>query len=196
MCGIAGIVGRNPENKIALERMLEKQTHRGPDAKGMWSGEEVCLGHNRLSILDLSEAANQPFFSSCGRFVIVFNGEIYNYLELKQSLDYPFRTKSDTEVLLAMYLKYRDNMINYLNGMFAFAIWDMEEKQLFAARDRFGVKPFYYSMVQYQFVFASEIKTLFAAGVHQRLNEEVWADYFVHGSYGYPEETFSKTFTN
>lgn len=192
MCGIAGIVGRNPENKVALERMLEKQSHRGPDAKGMWSGEEVYLGHNRLSILDLSEAANQPFFSNCGRFVIVFNGEIYNYLELKQSLDYQFRTKSDTEVLLAMYIKYRDKMINYLNGMFAFAIWDKEKKQLFAARDRFGVKPFYYSMVQSQFVFASEIKTLFAAGVSQTLNEEVWADYFVHGSYGYPEETFFK----
>ncbi|MEN2281267.1 asparagine synthase (glutamine-hydrolyzing) [Algoriphagus sp. SE2] len=192
MCGIAGIVGRNPENETLLARMLEKQTHRGPDAKGIWSGEEVCLGHNRLSILDLSEAANQPFISNCGRFVIVFNGEIYNYLELKQSLDYRFRTKSDTEVLLAMYIKYGDKMIYYLNGMFAFSIWDIQEKQLFAARDRFGVKPFYYSMFQTQFLFASEIKTLFAAGVNQTLNEEVWADYFVHGSYGYPEETFFK----
>ena len=192
MCGIAGIVGNNPENRLVLARMLEKQTHRGPDSQGVWSGEDVSLGHNRLSILDLSEAANQPMISDCGRFVIVFNGEIYNYLELKQSLDYPFKTKSDTEVLLAMYIKLKDKMINYLNGMFAFAIWDIQERKLFAARDRFGVKPFYYSFVQGQFLFGSEIKTLLAGGVKDAPNEVVWADYFVHGSYGFPEETFFK----
>lgn len=192
MCGIAGIVGNNPENRLVLARMLEKQKHRGPDSQGVWSGEDVSLGHNRLSILDLSEAANQPMISDCGRFVIVFNGEIYNYLELKQSLDYPFKTKSDTEVLLAMYIKLKDKMINYLNGMFAFAIWDIQERKLFAARDRFGVKPFYYSFVQGQFLFGSEIKTLLAGGVKDAPNEVVWADYFVHGSYGFPEETFFK----
>ena len=192
MCGIAGIVGRNPENKLVLARMLDKQKHRGPDAQGTWSEDEVCLGHNRLSILDLSEAANQPMVSNCGRFVIIFNGEVYNYLELKQNLDYTLRTKSDTEVVLAMYIKYKENMINYLNGMFAFAIWDLQEKELFAARDRFGVKPFYFSMLENQFLFSSEIKTLLAAGVNNAPNEEVWADYFVHGTYGYPEETFFK----
>ena len=192
MCGIAGIVGRNPENKLVLARMLDKQKHRGPDAQGIWSEDEVCLGHNRLSILDLSEAANQPMISNCGRFVIIFNGEVYNYLELKQNLDYSLRTKSDTEVVLAMYIKYKENMINYLNGMFAFAIWDLQEKELFAARDRFGVKPFYFSMLENQFLFASEIKTLLEAGVNNAPNEEVWADYFVHGTYGYPEETFFK----
>lgn len=192
MCGIAGIVGSNPENKLILARMLDKQKHRGPDAQGSWSDDKVCLGHNRLSILDLSEAANQPMISNCGRFVIVFNGEVYNYLELKQSLDYRFRTKSDTEVLLAMYIKYKESMINYLNGMFAFAIWDRQEKELFAARDRFGVKPFYFSMLENQLFFASEIKTLLVAGVSSAPNEVVWADYFVHGSYGYPEETFFK----
>ncbi|NVK50395.1 MAG: asparagine synthase (glutamine-hydrolyzing), partial [Cyclobacteriaceae bacterium] len=190
MCGIAGIVGKNPENKVLLAKMLDKQKHRGPDARGIWSTEEVFLGHNRLSILDLSVAANQPMFSNCGRFVIIFNGEIYNYLELKQSLDYSFRTKSDTEVLLAMYIKYQEKMLNHLNGMFAFAIWDIQEKKLFAARDRFGVKPFYYSTLQDQFLFASEIKTLLAAGVSDAPNDVVWADYFVHGSYGFPEETF------
>lgn len=190
MCGIAGIVGKNPENKVLLAKMLDKQKHRGPDSQGIWSAEEVFLGHNRLSILDLSVAANQPMFSNCGRFVIIFNGEIYNYLELKQSLDYSFRTKSDTEVLLAMYIKYQDKMLNHLNGMFAFAIWDIQEKKLFAARDRFGVKPFYYSIDKSQFLFASEIKTLLASGVSNAPNEEVWADYFVHGSYGFPEETF------
>lgn len=192
MCGIAGIVGKNPENKFVLARMLEKQKHRGPDSHGVWSVEEVSLGHNRLSILDLSEAANQPMISNCGRFVIVFNGEIYNYLELKQSLDYPFRTKSDTEVLLAMYIRHKDKMLDYLNGMFAFAIWDKQEKTLFAARDRFGVKPFYFSFVQEQFLFASEIKALLKGGVNDAPNDVVWADYFVYGSYGYPDETFFK----
>lgn len=190
MCGIAGIVGRNPENMLVLTSMLDMQKHRGPDAQGTWADEEVFLGHNRLSILDLSEAANQPMFSNCRRFIIIFNGEIYNYIELRQTLDYSFRTKSDTEVLLAMYIKYQDKMLNYLNGMFAFAIWDIQEKKLFAARDRFGVKPFYYSFHKDQFLFASEIKTLLAAGVPNTPNEQVWADYFVHGSYGFPEETF------
>ena len=192
MCGIAGIIGRNPENKFLLARMLEKQKHRGPDATGGWSEEEVFLGHNRLSILDLSEAANQPMISNCGRYVVVFNGEIYNYLELKQSLDYSFKTSSDTEVLLAMYIKYKERMLTQLNGMFAFTIWDCQERKLFAARDRFGVKPMYYAILENQFLFASEIKTLLAGGVNDAPNEVVWADYFVHGSYGYPSETFYK----
>ncbi|MEP4375103.1 MAG: asparagine synthase (glutamine-hydrolyzing) [Algoriphagus sp.] len=192
MCGIAGIVGRNPENEVVLAKMLQKQKHRGPDAQGVWFEEECFLGHNRLSILDLSEAANQPMVSNCGRYVVVFNGEIYNYIELKQSLDYSFRTTSDTEVLLAMFIKYKDKMLQHLNGMFSFAIWDRVEKKLFAARDRFGVKPFYFSFADHQFLFASEIKTLVAAGVDAASNDVVWADYFVHGSYGYPDETFFK----
>lgn len=192
MCGIAGIVGSNPENQFLLAKMLDKQKHRGPDSQGVWFEDGICLGHNRLSILDLSEAANQPMTSICGRYILIFNGEIYNYIELKESLNYTFRTKSDTEVLLALYIKYKENMIAYLNGMFAFAIWDKQDKKLFSARDRFGVKPFYYSVVDGQFFFASEIKTLVTAGVKDAPNESVWADYFVHGSYGYPEETFFK----
>lgn len=192
MCGIAGIIGRHPENKYVLAKMLDRQKHRGPDSQGVWSGEGASLGHNRLSILDLTEAANQPMISNCGRYIIVFNGEIYNYLELKRSLDYSFRTKSDTEVLLAMYIKHKEAMLHYLNGMFAFAIWDDQEKTFFAARDRFGVKPFYFSIVEEQFLFGSEIKTLFAGGVNNTPNEVVWADYFVHGSYGFPDETFFK----
>lgn len=192
MCGIAGIVGGNPENKFILAQMLNKQIHRGPDAQGVWSNEVISLGHNRLSILDLSNAANQPMISHCGRFIIVFNGEIYNYLELKRTLDYPFKTQSDTEVLLALYIKLKDKMISFLNGMFAFAIWDNQEKKLFAARDRFGVKPFYFSFVQEQFLFASEIKTLIVGGTSDLPNVSVWADYLVHGSYGYPNESFFK----
>jgi len=192
MCGIAGIVGFNPDNKHVILRMLQRQKHRGPDYQGFWSGEGVFLGHNRLSILDLSDAANQPMISDCGRYTLVFNGEIYNYLELKKTLDYPFKNSSDTEVILALYRKYKDQMLRFLNGMYAFAIWDNVECKLFAARDRFGVKPFYYSFFKGQFYFASEIKTLLTAGISSLPNEEVWADYFVHGSYGYPEESFFK----
>lgn len=192
MCGIAGIVGFNPENSFLIKKMLEKQRHRGPDAQGIWSGNGVMLGHNRLSILDLSDAANQPMISSCGRYVLIFNGEIYNYLELKESLDYPFKTSSDSEVLLALYIKHQEKMLPFLNGMFSFAIWDLEEQKIFAARDRFGVKPFYYSVVQGQLFFASEIKSLLAVGICDSPHEEVWADYLVHGSYGYPDETFYK----
>ncbi|PSL03953.1 asparagine synthase (glutamine-hydrolyzing) [Cecembia rubra] len=192
MCGIAGIVGKHLDNKMLVQRMLDKQTHRGPDAQGIWSEEGICLGHNRLSILDLSEAANQPMISTCGRYVLVFNGEIYNYLEIKRGLDYKFRTNSDSEVILAMYIQYGTKMLDYLNGMFAFAIWDREEQLLFTARDRFGVKPFFYALHQGQFLFGSEIKSLLAAGVDPSANEVVWADYLVHGSYGYPNETFYK----
>lgn len=192
MCGIACIVGNHPDNKLLVQHMLDKQAHRGPDAQGVWSDEGIILGHNRLSILDLSKNANQPMISTCGRYVLVFNGEIYNYLELKRGLDYKFRTDSDSEVLLAMYIRYGTKMLDYLNGMFALAIWDREEQLLFAARDRFGVKPFFYAFHQGQFLFASEIKSLLAAGVDPSANEVVWADYLVHGSYGFPNETFYK----
>jgi asparagine synthase (glutamine-hydrolysing) len=190
MCGIAGILGKNVSNKQILLQMLQKQRHRGPDALVQWNQDDVFLGHNRLSILDLSEAANQPMTSACGRYTIVFNGEIYNYLELKKNLHYSFKTNSDTEVLLAMYVTFGKEMLHDLNGMFSFAIWDESEKILFAARDRFGVKPFYYAFSGGQFYFASEIKTLLQAGINSTKNETVWADYFVHGSYGLPNETF------
>jgi asparagine synthase (glutamine-hydrolysing) len=194
MCGIAGIVGNPADRNLKLRQMLDVQHHRGPDATQVWSDSHVILGHNRLSIIDLSEAANQPMVSACGRWVIVFNGEIYNYLELKKQVaDYPFRTQSDTEVLLALYRKKGAKMLDELNGMFAFAIWDHQERQLFAARDRFGVKPFYYTTDNGVLYFASEPKGLFAAGIDKTPNEVVWADYFVHGSYGYPNETFYKS---
>lgn len=191
MCGIAGIVGKHPDNKLLVQSMLDKQSHRGPDAQGSWSEEGICLGHNRLSILDLSEAANQPMISNCGRYVLVFNGEIYNYLELRRGLDYKFLTNSDSEVLLAMYIRYGTDMLNYLIGMFAFAIWDIQEQKLFAARDRFGVKPFHYSIVNKTFLFASEIKAIHATGlVKQEANEEIWATYFCNGLYDFNEQTF------
>lgn len=192
MCGIAGIVGVQPHNQHRLDAMLDKQSHRGPDAKVIWNDDKIVLGHNRLSIIDLSTTANQPMHSSCGNYVIVFNGEIYNYLEIKKELqyDYVFQTHSDTEVLLAAYIKWGKNMLDKLNGMFSFAIWNRRENMLFAARDRFGVKPFYYSVFENQFYFASEIKTVFAGGVPKKDNKKVWANYYSFGTYGLPDETF------
>ncbi|WP_299684296.1 asparagine synthase (glutamine-hydrolyzing) [uncultured Dokdonia sp.] len=191
MCGIAGIIG-NKASQTQLDAMLHAQTHRGPDDTGRYLKDGIALGHNRLAIIDLSSEANQPFFSQDKRYTIVFNGEIYNYIELKEELEptFSFKTHSDTEVLLAAYQKWGRACLSKLNGMFAFAIWDTKEQHLFAARDRFGVKPFYYTMVNDTFYFASEIKSLFAAGVSKSPSESVWASYFAYGSYGMPNETF------
>lgn len=192
MCGIAGILGANATNKVAIGNMLLAQKHRGPDALQVWEDATICLGHNRLSIIDLSEDANQPMISNCTNFVIVFNGEIYNYLEVKKQLQphYDFKTNSDTEVLLAAYIVWGKEMLPKLNGMFSFSIWNKMENLLFAARDRFGVKPFYYSFFKGQLYFASEIKALFAAGIPRQKNNKVWANYYAFGTYGLPTETF------
>lgn len=193
MCGIAGIVSPNPSVE-KMDAMLFAQKHRGPDNTSKFVSENAVLGHNRLSIIDLSEAGNQPFYSEDNRYVLVFNGEIYNYLELKEELKttYKFKTNSDTEVLLAAYLTWKENCFSKLNGMFSFAVWDTLNHTLFAARDRFGVKPFYFYKNNNEFFFASEIKTLFAAHVPKVINENVWANYLAYGSYGLPNETFWK----
>lgn len=191
MCGIAGIIGNNA-SEVVLDTMLNTQKHRGPNHTGKYIKEGIVLGHNRLSIIDLSADANQPFYSKDKRFSLVFNGEIYNYTELKKELEptFQFVTASDTEVLLAAYLEWGSDCLSKCNGMFSFAIWDAKEKTLFAARDRFGVKPFYYAIKDATFYFASEIKTLFSAGIPKITNDKVWASYFAFGSYGMPNETF------
>lgn len=198
MCGIAGIVSLSKgidERKIALHKMLKAQAHRGPDAKQDWHDTACSFGHNRLSIIDLSEEANQPMHSSCGRYVVVFNGEIYNYIEIKAALQnhFVFTTQSDTEVLLSAYIHWGKAFLDKLNGMFSIAIWDKKEQKLFIARDRFGVKPFYYYQDTTQLVFASEIKTIWAAGIPKNKNNKVWANYLSFGTYGLPHETFWET---
>ncbi|SDJ62869.1 asparagine synthase (glutamine-hydrolyzing) [Flavobacterium noncentrifugens] len=190
MCGIAGIIGKFQDR---LPVMLDAQKHRGPDATGFFYDEGfAALGHNRLSIIDLSSNANQPFFDASNRYAIVFNGEIYNYIELRELLSgvYDFKTESDTEVLLAAYIHWGKDCLSKCNGMFAFAVWDQTDKSLFAARDRFGVKPFHYTIAADGFYFASEIKAIHAAGIEKVPNEKVWASYFAYGSYGKPDETF------
>ena len=192
MCGIAGLVGH--ENyELPLQAMLQSQAHRGPDFTGVYYDKNfAALGHNRLSIIDLSSQANQPFTDHSKRYYIVFNGEVYNYLELRETLknEYNFKTQSDTEVLLALYIKYGKSCLNMLKGMFSFAIWDTKEKTLFAARDRFGVKPFYYHHNASTFVFSSEIKAIHKSGANKKPNQNVWNHYFINGSYGLPNETF------
>lgn len=198
MCGIAGIVSLSKsidERKITLHKMLKAQAHRGPDAQQDWHDVASSFGHNRLSIIDLSDEANQPMHSSCGRYVVVFNGEIYNYIEIKAALHnhFVFTTQSDTEVLLSAYIHWGKSFLDKLSGMFSIAIWDKMEQNLFIARDRFGVKPFYYYQDNTQLVFASEIKTIWAAGISKNKNNKVWANYLSYGTYGLPHETFWET---
>lgn len=167
MCGIAGIVHLRNGNAGALDRALAVMgdliAHRGPDGSGQWESADGSAGlaHRRLSIIDLSEAASQPMVGPNGT-VIAHNGEVYNYLELREALGdhWRFRSTSDTETILAAYDRYADDCLQHLRGMFAFAIWDERKHRLFCARDRFGIKPFYYTVVGDRFIFASEVKAL------------------------------------
>lgn len=164
MCGIAGFWGKGSESVIG--RMTDSLAHRGPDFLGTYYDSTISLGfgHARLSILDLTVGANQPFFSEDKRYAVVFNGEIYNFRELRQELlnkGYgPFLTSGDTEVLLKAFQAYGISCLSRLNGMFAFAIFDFEKKELFLAKDRLGKKPLYYTQVGDTFVFASELKAI------------------------------------
>src|SRR5580698_3379750 len=167
-----------------IRRMTEAMAHRGPDAEACWVEDNIALGHRRLSIIDLSAAANQPFIDVSGRYVIVFNGEIYNYREVKQLIDdYPFHTTSDTEVLIAAYLKWGADCTRYLRGMFAFVIWDRREREIFMARDPMGVKPLYYFRNRETLLFASETRALLASGlVERKIDTDSLRDYFTYQS--------------
>ena len=190
MCGISGIVGPGWE-RPQLERMVTIQHHRGPDDSGVYVDGEVGLGHNRLSIIDLSPAGHQPMSNHDGTLWIVFNGEVYNYLELRAELnDYPYRSRTDTEVILAAYERWGERCVEHFIGMFAFAIWDARCQRLFCARDRLGIKPFHYVWHNGCFLFASEIKALLAAGHPAAPNWSVWVTYLTHGYYDHSTETF------
>jgi|WetSurMetagenome_2_1015567.scaffolds.fasta_scaffold01570_12 asparagine synthase (glutamine-hydrolysing) len=176
MCGIAGIIEFESGyiDPALLVKMRDSLTHRGPDDAGIWIEGGTGLAHRRLSIIDLSSAGHQPFFSDDGNLIIVYNGEIYNYRELRKELEqygYKFRTQTDTEVLLKYYQYAGKDCLEKLNGIFAFAIWDRRRNELFVARDRAGVKPFYYSSDPKGFYFASEPKAIFAKGVEPVINE-------------------------
>lgn len=190
MCGILGFAGLSLES-IHTTNAIACQKHRGPDATGEKRIDRAYLGHNRLSIIDLSSDANQPMSDDSGRFWLVFNGEIYNYRELKRALsDYPFRTQSDSEVLLASYIKWGDDCLSHLIGMFAFSIWDDREKRLFLARDRFGVKPLHYVSTEGGLMFASEIRTLHEMGTEKKPDWSTWATYLNAGLTSHLAHTF------
>lgn len=175
MCSINGFTF---SNKNLLEKMNQATKHRGPDGTGVYFDESISLGHNRLSILDISHSADQPMQSSDGNLVIVFNGEIYNFKELKKELlDYSFKTKGDTEVILAAYQKWGKDCLNKFDGIFAFAIWDKTKKELFMARDQMGVKPFYYFFDREKFIFSSEIKGILEHPISRKLNLESFNHY-------------------
>jgi asparagine synthase (glutamine-hydrolysing) len=179
MCGIAGIIGLDPsKSRPVMDGMTAAIRHRGPDAEGVFAGDGIMLGHCRLSIIDLSKGANQPFSDNSDRYTIVFNGEIYNYKEVKDTIDYPWKTSSDTEVILAAYIRWGKDCLQYLNGMFAFAIWDQQDKILFMARDRMGIKPFYYYHDQGLFIFSSEIRSILQTGlVNKKINLDALYQY-------------------
>ncbi|WP_147819502.1 asparagine synthase (glutamine-hydrolyzing) [Salidesulfovibrio onnuriiensis] len=161
MCGIFGVVG-NIDRGLA-ESCRDLLAHRGPDGAGLWQGEGVTLGHRRLSILDLSERGDQPMAYADGRYHVVYNGELYNFVEIRsdlESLGHSFSSDSDTEVLLAAYVQWGPECQDRFNGMWAVAIWDAVDRTLFLARDRFGKKPLFYARTRHGFVFASEMKAL------------------------------------
>ena len=175
--------------------MTDTLVHRGPDAEGQWINPNIALGSRRLSIIDLSSAGNQPMHY-LGRYTIIHNGEVYNYPELKEELQkkgYSFFSKTDTEVIAAAYDRWKEECVDLFDGMFAFAIWDEKEQALFAARDRFGEKPFFYYIDKEQFVFASEMKALWAAGIERKVNLKLLFNYLTIGyvdNPNIPEETF------
>ncbi|MEQ9063537.1 MAG: asparagine synthase (glutamine-hydrolyzing) [Vicingaceae bacterium] len=178
MCGICGYLKRGDlVDKTLIAKMTVELSHRGPDASGFYSDERIELGHRRLKVLDISDDGNQPFYSRDGRYVMVYNGEIYNYQELAKEMDYKALTGCDTEILLEAFVKWGDAFVDKLNGMFAMVIYDRQSGKIHAWRDRFGIKPFYYYWDGLNFAFASELKALFCLPLEKQLDTQSIGDY-------------------
>ena len=203
MCGVNGIFAyhyaANPIDQDELVRTRDYMAKRGPDGKGAWVSNDrrVGFGHRRLSIIDLSDAGAQPMASADGMLVVTFNGEIYNYRELRRSLEGKgrvFRSQSDTEVLLHLYAEKGEAMVHELRGMFAFAIWNAEEKRLFLARDPYGIKPLYYADDGWTLRFASQVKALLAGGKVSRDAEPAGqVGFYLWGSVPEPFTTYRRS---
>jgi len=195
MCGIAGILSSKPKDSIAstLSTMQTAIAHRGPDGKGDFisNGKQVGFAHTRLSIIDLSPTGHQPMSIRDGRYTITYNGEIYNYQQLRKRLEAEgetFQSQSDTEVILKMYATKGPQCVHFLRGMFAFVIWDDEKKTAFGARDPLGIKPLYYSRSRSSMVFASELRAIIASGMsHQKLSSRGLTGYFQRGTAQEPD---------
>lgn len=186
MCGISGILNFNqkqPQEQV-IRSMNKTLSHRGPDADGYWMEGQISLAHRRLSIIDLSSSANQPFTDNSGRYIVVFNGEIYNYNQVKKLItEYSFKTTSDTETIVAAYAKWGVDCVKYFKGMYAFAIWDRELKELCIVRDRLGVKPLYYYLDDNCLIFASEMRAILASDlIPKKLNKQAITEYFTYQS--------------
>lgn len=196
MCGIAGIINFNgrPVEKENLTAMMKNMKHRGPDDEGVYIHDDFGLGHVRLSIIDLSKAGHQPMFSTDRRYVITFNGEIYNYIELREELekDYVFRSRTDTEVILAGYQVWGKNCLDRFNGDFAFVIYDHKNKEFFGARDRFGIKPLYYYLDHEKLIFASETKAILPLSPHRKPNDKLIFEYLLYNRTDQYLDTFFK----
>ena len=192
MCGIAGYFGTSPVDEKRFDEMVDIIAHRGPSDRGVYVDGNLALGHRRLSIIDLSSAGHQPFHYK-DRYVLVFNGEIYNYIEIKKELigkGYVFNTESDTEVLIAAYDYYGTDCVNHFNGMWAFAIYDKDSGKLFISRDRFGVKPLYYYCQDGVLLLGSEIKQILGMlDSRQKVNRKRLFEYLIRGYSDYTEET-------
>ena len=184
MCGIAGILNLNgaPVSEAALKPMTDAIAHRGPDGEGRFVDGPLGLGHRRLAILDLSPAADQPMTTADGRYTISYNGEVYNFRELRRDLEaagHIFRSAGDTEVVLNAFAEWGEGALDRFNGMFALAIWDRRERELFLARDRYGIKPLYWAEVGGAFLFASEVKAIIAHGAYEaRMDLKGLLEYF------------------
>ena len=198
MCGIAGIFNLSKKKilKEEIKKSLSSIKHRGPDDQGYWINNDnnIALMNTRLSIQDLSSNGKQPMISDDGRFVLVFNGEIYNFNSLKKNYlsNEFFKSNSDTEVILKLFIKYNNKFLEFLEGMFALAIYDKKLKQLLIARDEFGVKPLYYHLSDKQLIFSSEIKTFFKLGVNKKVNLRAISSYLSSEYYENRSKTFFK----
>ena len=194
MCGFVGFTGGLAQREKVLQEMMDAIIHRGPDSAGTYIDDDIALGFRRLSIIDL-DSGSQPMYNENRDMVIVFNGEIYNYKELRDELikkGHVFANNADTEVLIHGYEEYGEELLTKLRGMFAFVIWDSKKKKLFAARDFFGIKPFYYALVDGQLVFASEIKSILKYTPYKKeMNRDALENYLTF-QYSVLPETFFK----
>lgn len=199
MCGIVGVINikGNKVKESQITDMSNAILHRGPDDGGVWCQDNVGLGSRRLAIIDLSPSGHMPMTYDRGSLIIVYNGEIYNYQELKKKLirlGYKFKSQSDTEVILALYHKYHEKCLQYLRGMFSFAIYDRKRKTLFAARDRLGKKPFKYYLDEDKFIFASELKSILTQGVKKVLDYQAIWDYLTYQYIPFPLTGFKRIY--
>ena len=197
MCGICGIFNMNgePVSPVNLRKMTDAIAHRGPDGEGFYIDSFIGLGHRRLSIIDLSSAGHQPMLTEDGLYSLSYNGEVYNFQEIKkklESLGRQFRSKTDSEVVLNAYVQWGAECLDRLNGMFAFVIWDKRKQELFIARDRYGIKPLYYCFVNNSFLFASEQKAVLAhSAVSKDMDLEALVEYFTFQNI-FTDKTFNK----